>query len=197
MKKQENRNRSDRSGIYLFLAENKRLLRYASAFGVPMAASFVLGWRLNAWGTVFCGSDSVPAAGNFILFLLQIAALSVPIAVCVIPFFRSAAGEWKQRKNEKQKIPAKEKQQNKKPLWQIWLFYVAVIFLCWLPVFLAYFPSVFAYDAEGQLYQVIAHDYSTHHPLLHTLFLGAFFRLGAALGSYSAGMAVHSVVQML
>jgi hypothetical protein len=65
-------------------------------------------------------------------------------------------------------------------------------------VFLAYYPSVFAYDAEGQLYQVMSGDYSTHHPLLHTLFLGAFFRIGESLlGSVSAGMALHSVVQML
>lgn len=82
--------------------------------------------------------------------------------------------------------------------WQVFLFYSAIIFLCWFPVFLAYYPSVFAYDAEGQLYQVLAHDYSTHHPLIHTLFLGMFFRFGGnVLGSYSAGMAVHSLVQML
>lgn len=82
-------------------------------------------------------------------------------------------------------------------VWKRGLVYTALIFLCWLPVFLAYYPSVFAYDAEGQLYQVLAHDYNTHHPLLHTLFLGAFFRLGGeVIGSYSAGMAVHSVVQM-
>ncbi|MBO5209632.1 MAG: hypothetical protein J6B68_09865 [Lachnospiraceae bacterium] len=82
--------------------------------------------------------------------------------------------------------------------WQVFLFYTGVIFLFWLPVFLAYYPSVFAYDAEGQLYQVLANDYSTHHPLIHTLFLGAFFNLGGnVLGSYSAGMAVHSIVQML
>lgn len=82
--------------------------------------------------------------------------------------------------------------------WQVFFFYTAIIFLCWIPVFLAYYPSVFAYDAEGQLYQVIAHDYSTHHPLIHTLFLGTFFNLGGKLfGSYSAGMAVHSLVQML
>lgn len=87
--------------------------------------------------------------------------------------------------------------QEQRPAWQSWLFYAAAILLCWLPVFLAYYPSVFAYDAEGQLYQVISHDYSTHHPLLHTLFLGAFFRLGGALGSYSTGMALHSVVQMV
>lgn len=80
----------------------------------------------------------------------------------------------------------------------VFLAYFVIIFLCWLPVFLAYYPSVFAYDAEGQLYQVMSGDYSTHHPLLHTLFLGAFFRIGESLlGSVSAGMALHSVVQML
>lgn len=82
--------------------------------------------------------------------------------------------------------------------WQVFLFYTAVIFLCWMPVFLAYYPSVFAYDAEGQLYQVLASDYSTHHPLIHTLFLGIFYQFGGnVLGSYSAGMAIHSIVQML
>ncbi|MDE5931417.1 MAG: hypothetical protein K2H40_02900 [Lachnospiraceae bacterium] len=80
---------------------------------------------------------------------------------------------------------------------RVFAFYTVVILLCWMPVFLAYYPSVFAYDAEGQLYQVLAHDYSTHHPLLHTLFLGAFFKLGENLpGSYSSGMALHSIVQM-
>lgn len=80
----------------------------------------------------------------------------------------------------------------------LFFFYLSVILICWTPVFLAYYPSVFAYDAEGQLYQVIAHDYSTHHPLIHTLFLGAFFRLGGnVFGSYQTGMAVHSIVQML
>ncbi|MBD5459130.1 MAG: hypothetical protein HDR27_11240 [Lachnospiraceae bacterium] len=80
---------------------------------------------------------------------------------------------------------------------RVFAFYTALILICWMPVFLAYYPSVFAYDAEGQLYQVIAHDYSTHHPLLHTLFLGAFFKLGDNLpGSYSSGMALHSIVQM-
>lgn len=79
----------------------------------------------------------------------------------------------------------------------VFAFYTAVILLCWLPVFLAYYPAVFAYDAEGQLYQVMAHDYSTHHPLIHTLFLGAFFKLGEKLpGTYSSGMALHSIVQM-
>ena len=130
---------------------------------------------------------------NLLFLLVEILCFSVPAAGCV--GYILSRGENKLQEQEKQ-----EEVQTKwkvRPLWQVWLFYLAFIFVCWLPVFLAYYPSVFAYDAEGQLYQVIAGDYSTHHPLLHTLFLGAFFRLGGRMGSYSAGMAVHSVVQML
>ena len=46
--------------------------------------------------------------------------------------------------------------------------------------------------------QIMPQQQEAYHPLLHTLFLGAFFRLGGSLpGSYPAGMAIHSVVQML
>ncbi len=167
-----------------------------------MAASFVLGWRLVNEGTVFGAGGSMTArAGAFLLFLLETIALSVPAAALAVPVLSgSGMGKtlaWDKRtEGMTRRRRRKEKNLTLRPLWQVWLFYSLLIFLCWLPIFLAYYPSVFAYDAEGQLYQVIAGDYSTHHPLLHTIFLGAFFRLGGALGSYSAGMAVHSGVQM-
>lgn len=185
MKKTKNEAYIGKKGIYLYLVENKRLLLCAFLWGVPVAASFVLGWRLVDEGTVFGTGGSVSAyAASFLLFLLETAVLSVPAAVFAALIMRRPG--MRKQEDEKTKIS----------LRRMWLLYGLLIFLCWLPVFLAYYPSVFAYDAEGQLYQVIAHDYSTHHPLLHTLFLGAFFRLGGALGSYSAGMAVHSVAQM-
>lgn len=155
-----------------------RLLRHALLWGVPMAAAYVIGWRLAADQTVFGSAESVLES------LAAVACLAVSAASCIAPVLQC-------------KIPVKLSVEKRYSSGRVWLFYSAVIFLCWLPVFLAYYPSVFAYDAEGQLYQVIAGDYSTHHPLLHTLFLGVFFRLGGALGSYSSGMAVHSVVQML
>lgn len=155
-----------------------RLIRHALFWGVPMAAAYVAGARLEADGTVFGSAESMLKA------LAAIGSLSVAAASCIAPVLQY-------------KTPAKPFLERKYKPGRVWLFYSAVIFLCWTPVFLAYYPSVFAYDAEGQLYQVIAGDYSTHHPLLHTLFLGAFFRLGGVLGSYSSGMAVHSVVQMV
>ncbi|MDE7246730.1 MAG: hypothetical protein K2N43_02455 [Lachnospiraceae bacterium] len=169
------------------MVKNRRLLLYAFLWGVPVAVSFVLGWRLKLKGTVF--------AGGFLPFLLETVCLSMPAAVLAALILHGGKRYGKNSESDMQK--EMEKTENQHPARRVWLFYVAVIFLCWLPVFLAYYPSVFAYDAEGQLYQVIAHDYSTHHPLLHTLFLGTFFRMGGTLGSYSAGMAVHSVVQML
>lgn len=187
-----------KSGIYISLVKNRRLLFCAFLWGVPVAASFVLGWRLVLRGTVFGGSTAAALAGGFLLFLVETACLSVPAAaLAALILCGKKKGYSEEAEGETSGKPGKTTDQRQYTAGQAWFFYAAVIFFCWLPVFLAYYPSVFAYDAEGQLYQVIANDYSTHHPLLHTLFLGAFFRLGGAMGSYSAGMAVHSVVQML
>lgn len=208
-----------KTGIYISLAENRRFFLCSFAWGVPFAASCVLGWRLVHEGTVFGPGGSAAAyAGSFFLFLLETVALSVPAAALAAFFLRGERVSDAEPGNEKETERAvfekargrgcatgkenrvdgetAKKPNGCRPVWQVWLFYSLLIFLCWMPVFLAYYPSVFAYDAEGQLYQVLAGDYSTHHPLLHTLFLGAFFRLGIALGSCSLGMAVHSVVQM-
>ena len=201
------------TGIYIYLAENRRLLLYAFAWGVPFAVSCVLGWRLVHEGTVFGPGGSAAAyVGSLFLLLMETVVLSLPAAA--LAAFVMRGGKPKHSVRTSGPKPGKgaaghtsgkmgssggeaaEDSQGRRSVWQVWLFYGLLIFLCWLPVFLAYYPSVFAYDAEGQLYQVLAGDYSTHHPLLHTLFLGAFFRLGIALGSCSVGMVVHSVVQM-
>lgn len=192
-----------KTSIYIFLVENKRLLGYAFAWGIPFAASCVLGWRLVHDGTVFgAGGSAAAYVCSLLLFLLETAALSMPaafLAACVMRGGRRGhdgkfSGTAAERVQGTGDVSAERLRRH--PIWRVWLFYSLLVFFCWIPVFLAYYPSVFAYDAEGQLYQVLAGDYSTHHPLLHTLFLGAFFRLGIALGSCDVGMAVHSVVQM-
>lgn len=172
--------------IYHFLLQGeRRLYLHAAIWGLLMTTAYVLGCLMRRDGTALADIGKLPG------LLLTILCLTVPAAACISLFLRGFPGLGK--------LPGRARPGKKEySVWQVRLFYLLAILLCWFPVFLAYYPSVFAYDAEGQLYQVIAGDYSTHHPLLHTLFLGAFFRLGGnVLGSYSAGMAVHSVVQML
>ncbi len=76
-----------------------------------------------------------------------------------------------------------------------WLSF-AVIYACWLPVCLAYFPGCIGYDMNSQLNQVIHASYTTHHPLFHTLLTGAFYTVGGVIGSHTGAMFVCTLLQM-
>ncbi|MDE6387340.1 MAG: hypothetical protein K2L82_05970 [Lachnospiraceae bacterium] len=182
----------------LLKKSEKRLKIHSLVWGIPMAIAYVLGCRMRRDGTALAGLKHLPGLIVQIGCLTVLAAAVVSLALCG----RECMGVLRRNvflqnlrfyKQDGEQCGLRKQYR----FGHVWFFSSLVIFICWIPVFLAYYPSVFAYDAEGQLYQVIAHDYSTHHPLLHTLFLGAFFKLGGNLsGSYSAGMAVHSVIQM-
>lgn len=73
----------------------------------------------------------------------------------------------------------------------------AVIFLLWLPIYLAYYPAIFSYDAEAQLYQAISGNYSTHHPLIHTLIMKAFMGIDFEGDGINTGMSLYAIWQML
>lgn len=165
--------------------QERRIKIHSLLWGIPMATTYVLGCLMRRDGTALASLHKLPS------LIAQIACLTMLAASCIAFFLKGFPRVNKRLQQQSGNVKEYRR-------YQVWLFYSAVIFVCWLPVFLAYYPSVFAYDAEGQLYQVLAHDYSTHHPLMHTLFLGAFFQLGGQVfGSYSAGMAVHSIAQML
>lgn len=75
------------------------------------------------------------------------------------------------------------------------------LFLLWLPAFLAMYPGTFGYDATAQMlgyYRINGACVTTHHPLLHTYFLGICMDIGyELLGSYSRGLALNIVLQEL
>lgn len=156
--------------------------KYALILAFCFALSCVLGYRLKRYGYT-CRTALEWVEMLLALFIVTIVSyIFTRILFSFLTWLRD--GERKSRILKKEYTDL-----------QAFFFYAGVILLFWFPVFLAYYPSVFAYDAEMQFYQFLAHDYSTHHPLIHTLFLGLFFKLGAAVfGSYSVGMALHSIV---
>lgn len=80
----------------------------------------------------------------------------------------------------------------------VFLKTMGMIFLCYLPVFLAVYPGFFVYDAQEELMQVITRNFSTHHPLIHVLLLGGVIQLVYKLtGSYNLGIACYTLLQML
>jgi len=78
--------------------------------------------------------------------------------------------------------------------FQIWM----IIFIAWLPVFLALYPGAFVYDAQDEYIEVISRTFSTHHPLLHVLSLGGIIHAAEYLGlSANIGIATYVIAQML
>ena len=72
-----------------------------------------------------------------------------------------------------------------------------IIFLSWIPCALAFYPGLYSYDMSWQWAQFASGDFTTHHPLVHTLLCGGIIELGKVLGgSYERGLFFHSLAQM-
>lgn len=75
-----------------------------------------------------------------------------------------------------------------------------IIFICWLPVFAAFYPAIVAYDINRQWSQffVAGSGYSTHHPILHTILMGEIIRIGKDIfGDYNKAIALYALLQLI
>lgn len=72
-----------------------------------------------------------------------------------------------------------------------------IIILLWIPVLLAYYPGIFDYDVHTQLNYVLNNNYSTHHPLIHTVILGFFYNIGNIFNNYNIGILLYTIIQMI
>lgn len=76
-----------------------------------------------------------------------------------------------------------------------WVFF-AVIFICWLPLLLAYFPAMLNYDFPGEYGQHLDQCYYTLHPMLHSLLSNAVITLGEMIHSRTFGLLLMSLLRM-
>lgn len=78
-----------------------------------------------------------------------------------------------------------------------WGIKSSIIFICWLPYFLLYFPGNLTSDSYSSISQAIgAEMLSNHHPVMFTVLVKACLMLGEPIGGLEAGVAVFSLVQM-
>ena len=164
------------TGTLRFWREDDRRAKLGfGLLGAAFALCCALGVRLDA-----AGETGFAALGACVL-----------AAVCLAP----AAGEgflWIVRGLGRLRTPLRLKGKT------AFCLAFAVLILCWTPVLIAFFPGIDGYDIDGQHYQILSGNYSTHHPLLHTLYLQMFFRLGEWLfGSVSMGFGLSTIAQAL
>lgn len=74
-----------------------------------------------------------------------------------------------------------------------------VIFLLWIPVWMAYYPIVMSYDFHRQVNEAYKGWiwFNSYQPLIHTWLIWLFLQIGGALGSNEAGMGLFTLFQML
>ena len=78
------------------------------------------------------------------------------------------------------------------------IFLWGLIFLCWLPYLLCFFPGNLTPDSMSQICQGLGLTKVTnHHPVFHTALVSMTMNVGKILGNYNMGVAVYSVIQML
>ena len=80
-----------------------------------------------------------------------------------------------------------------------WLKWMFLSWCVYLPVFLAVYPGIYSYDASAQILQFYGKlPLTTHHPLIHTLYLGLCMKIaGRLFHTYQAGMALYALSQSL
>ena len=79
------------------------------------------------------------------------------------------------------------------------LIYTAVIFICYIPLFLRFYPGSFGADSINQIRQAMhLTPYTNHLPVLSTWLIELFYDLGfSATGNVNAALAFYTVFQML
>lgn len=172
---------------HAFLCGDVRLKRISLIVGLLFSAFTVAGKRLEAdgafkavtWGTALNG-----------LFLWLLFALVFGAGLLLV---------YEGAKRLVEREPATGTESLFSRLLGNGFVVFALLLLCWIPVWLAFWPGTFVYDSGTQFYTYLDWELTTHHPLLHTLMMGWLMMLGinwSADGSAAVGLAIYCAVQM-
>lgn len=151
--------------------------------GIILSFTHVYGNILHYKNDLFLNPGQVVQT---LLAVAGVALLTVPLFALLLAGIDKLTDWWQQHSY------STEEKRPKHLFFRYWLG----IFLCYIPVFLAYWPVNFVYDAKYQMTEVIVGPYKVHHPLLHTLLMGETYKLGGRLGSVSLGISFYTLIQM-
>lgn len=165
------------------LQKNVRLKVISLIGGLCLSLAIVYGAYAHYVNDIFLSTRETFLQFGMVASLL---ALTMPI-VAELLLFLEKAEVWFQEKQTGCKLPA----------WAFFLLMWASIFLCYVPLFLAWWPGNFVFDSKYQLQNVIEGWYFTHHPLIHTLMMGKAYELGQSMGNVSRGVQFYTLAQML
>ena len=187
-------------GIYrlLPLVDNNNLswsvtLSITAGFTTVLAESF---HKTDSWVLIFGGTD------YFIISLLKMAGTAI-LFFCALTIASYIEIE-----------PKHNKETSRSTTLQTFGITLLVIIICWLPYIVSLYPATVVPDAVDQVAQITGTEeycrsiqhavnikgttlLNTHHPVFHTLLIGACIKLGGIFHSYNFGFFIYAALQTL
>ena len=164
--------------------QRRRRCLYAEGVSFLFSVTMIMGYQLQVNGLTECG---VRGKG---LILLRAVCLSI----AVFPFgnllFQGI-----------EKLVSVDRRQHGTQWKPAAVFAVSAlaVFVCLIPVWLAYYPIIMSYDFHRQVNEA-AKGFAwfwPYQPIAHTWVIWVFLQLGGALNSLEAGIAGMALLQML
>lgn len=157
---------------YAFRHADRRTLLCAAVFGLLFTGALSLGAELRFYGGLLPGTGSM------------IRRLAVPMLAT--PLLSGLAARMMLLR------PTKDKSLNLSMG-----AYMAILFLCWLPLFIAYYPGMFNYDFHTEYQQFLEGIWDARHPMLYIVITYAFYVLGNMLGNPALGILLVSAIRIV
>lgn len=162
----------------------EKKFKYILFFWIVISIQFVFGSNLQNNGRLFSSFS------NFLIDIIKIVLFTIifiSIHYCILEVI-------KQQKENKKEEQTKEKQENKKYRWPI---YFLIIFICWIPTVLAFYPCILGYDGGHQIGKYFFWNQIPHHPILITKLYTFFYVIGLKFFTPTFGMFLFSICQMI
>lgn len=160
----------------------ERKFKYICFFWFIISLQFVIGSNLQTKGY------SIQSFQDAVISLLKVIFLNI-IFIILHYSIMKLIEKIKKDKNQEE-VKEKSKKYN-------WLKYFLIIFVCWIPTLLAFYPAIISYDGGYQIRDYFFMGQIGHHPFLVTILYAAFYRFGLfVLESPTLGMFLFSIVQM-
>ena len=173
---------------HAFACGDVRLRNISGGIGLVFSGFTVVGKQMEAAGTLPPFGWGTALGG-----LLSLLLLALVYGSAVLLIYQGAEAITQQK-------PASQKESLFSRILGNGFVVLPFLMLCWVPVWLAFWPGTFMHDAVTQFYTYLDWQHSAHHPLLHTLLMSSCIMLGidnSPDGSAAIGLAIYSVVQML
>lgn len=165
---------------------------YRRAMNTSRQTVLLTGLLSLMWSTVTVVADKIDLeSSSFVenfayedIFEIIVFGFAVfPIFYCIIEFFTQST----ERIDGRKRFSVKN-----------WLVFTFVYIVCWMPVFLTYYPGNLSVDSFDVTLQALGQTrLSNHHPVMFTILVRICMKFGAIFGGITAGIVLFSILQMV